>query len=318
LKSTTKRVLLTFDVEGPPHREDFMNKEVLTAFYYILKLLKKYHLKGLFFITASVAEKISCYPKIMELLRTHEIGYHSSSHSMKPCIFEYTDVKSYEKAIGISIDRETSRIDRFNGSTTGKGGIFSLRQIFPEKEIISFRAPFLCWTPPHLEALRDLGLKFDFSSDISDSPVFHKGITLFPYPIVIDSLLRSFHAFLKRMWSEKFVVLLMHPSHMAFAVGEPHYKQYNNPFIPAEIKRHACLQARLRFRELDLVFLALCSLQEKKLIQIRNSLEESEKCLDPKLVNMAKVYEKSVWAPRNLFGYHPKFLSSHFHRFLEA
>jgi len=318
LKSTTKKILLTFDVEGPPYREDFINEEVLTALYYVLKLLKKYDLKGLFFITASVAEKISCYPKIMELLRIHEIGYHSSSHSVKPCIFEYTDVKSYGKAVENSIERETSCIDLFDGHIKGKGGIFSLRQIFPEKEIRSFRAPFLCWTPTHLEALRKLGLKFDFSSDISNSPVFHKGITFFPYPVVTDSIFSNFHVFFKKMWREEFIVLLMHPSHAVFEVGEPHYKQYNNPFIPVEIKKCAHLRTKFRFRELELLFLGLFLLQRKKLIQIKNSLEESEKSLDPKLVNVANVYEKSVWAPKNFFGYKPNYLLSHFHYFLKS
>lgn len=318
MKNTTKKIILTFDVEGPPHREDFINEEVLTALYYVLKLLKKYDFKGLFFITASAAEKISCYPKIIELLRIHEIGYHSSSHSVKPCIFEYTDVKSYEKAIETSIERETSCIDLFNGCIKGKGGILSLRQKFPEKEITSFRAPFLCWVPSHLEALRKLGLKFDFSSDISNLPVFHKGITFFPYPVVIDSMFSNFHVFLKKMWSEEFIVLLMHPSHAMFEMGESHYEQHNNPFIPVEIKKCTHLQTKFRFRELELLFLGLCLLQRKKLIQIKNSLEESEKSLDQKLVNVANVYEKSVWAPKNLFGYKPKYLLSHFHYFLKT
>jgi len=313
LKGAIRKVLLTFDVEGPPHREDFINEEVFTVLYRVLKLLKKYDLKGLFFITGSAAEKIGYHPKILELLRMHEIGYHSSSHSVKPCIFEYTDVKNYEEAVETSIERETSCIDLFNGSIKGRGGILSLRQNFPEKEIISFRAPFLCWTPSHLEALRDLGFKFDFSTDISNVPARYKDITFFPYPVVIDSISSNFHVIFKKMWSEKFNVILMHPSHMIFKLGEPFYRQYNNPFSPLEIKKRARALV-----ELELFFQSLRLLRSNRLIQIKNSLEESETSLDPKLVNIANVYEKSLWAPKKLFGYKPKYLLSHFHYFLKT
>jgi len=318
LKGAIKKVLLTFDIEGPPHREDFINEEVLTALCHLLKLLKKYDLKGLFFITGSVAEKIGYHPKILEMLGIHEIGYHSSSHSVKPCIFEYTDVRSYEEAVKTSIERETSCIDLFTGNIKGKGGILYLRQIFPEKEITSFRAPFLCWTPSHLEALRDLGFKFDFSSDISNLPVRYKGITFFPYPVVIDVISSNFPFIFKKMWSEKFTVLLMHPSHIIFKLGEPFYRQYNSPFNPLEIKKHAHTLVEFKFSELEQIFRSLCLLRNNRLIEIKNSLEKSEISLDPKLVNITNVYEKSLWAPKKLFGYKPKYLLSHFHRFLKT
>jgi len=316
LKGILKDVLLTFDVEGPHQREDFINGEVLTALYDVLKLLKKYDLKGLFFITGSVAEKVACYPKILELLKTHEIGYHSSSHSVKPGIFEYTDIKNYEEAVEISMKRETSCIDPFTGSIKGEGGILLLRQIFPEKKITSFRAPFFCWSPPHLEALKELGFRFDFSTSICNVPVLHKGITIMPYPIMIDLISGKFYVIIKKILSEKFPVFVLHPSRMIFKQGEPFYRQYNNSFHPIQIKKRTRTLIKFKFSELELFLSGLCSLQRNGLIKVKNSLEESKNPLDLERVDISKVYEKSVCSSEKFFGYKPKFLLSHFYHFL--
>ncbi len=314
MKATKKGVLLTFDVEGFPGREDLISTEIISALHNVLKLLKKYDLKGLFFITGTVAEKIGCYPQVLELLRVHEIGYHSSSHSVKPRIFEYADIKSYERAVEISRQRETSSIDPFTGSIKGRGGILALRQIFPEKRITSFRAPFLCWTPPHLEALRELRVRFDFSTCICSVPVSHKGITFMPFPTVIDSISWNFPVILKRMLSEDFLVFLMHPSHTTFKLGEPSYRQSNS--VSIQTKKRVDLIIKSKFSQLELFFLVLRELQRNRLIEIKGSLEESKKSLELKTSQIKKVYEKSVQAPEKLFGYEPKFLWSHFQEFL--
>jgi len=312
-----KKALLTFDVEGPPQREDFADKEILIALHRVLKLLEKYDLKGLFFITASVAEKIGRYPGILELLRVHEIGYHSSSHSVKPGILEYTDIKSYEKAIETSKERETSRIDLFTGTIIGKGGIPSLRKIFPEKKITAFRAPFLCWSPPHLEALRELGFRFDFSSNICRTPVFFKGINFMPYPVVIDSMFSNFPVLVKKMMIEPFIVFLMHPSHMVFKLGESSYFEYNNLFRPVRIESRSEFEIEFKFFELESLLSCLHFLQRKGLIELQNSLTESIEILDLNKVDVRIVYERSIFAAKRFFGYEPKFLLSHFYRFLE-
>ena len=318
LSAASKHVLLTFDVEGLPGKEDFITVEIISALYNVLKLLEKYDLKGLFFITGTVAEKIACYPQVLGLLNNHEIGYHSSSHSVKPRIFEYTDIRSYEKAVEISKERETSSVDPSTGNILGPGGILYLRQIFPKKKIISFRAPFCSWSPPHLEALRELGFRFDLSTSLSDVPISHKDITFVPFPIVIDSLSLNFHVVLKKMLSEKFMVFLVHPSHIVFKLARSFYGQISIPINPVEIKRRAQLFIQSRFSQLELFFLALHRLRRNKLIKIADLLEESEKSLEPKILDVTDVYEKSAWAPKNLFGYHPKFLRQHFHKFLKT
>lgn len=318
MKSALKEVLLTFDVEGPPHKEDFMNSEILTALYNVLKLLGKYDLKGLFFITGSVAKKLACYPKILELLRNHEIGYHSSSHSVKPGIFEYTDIKSYEKAVEASIERETSCIDPFSGVIKGEGGVLSLRKIFPEKEIISFRAPFFCWTPPHLEALRELGFRFDFSTDICNVPVFHKGLAFMPYPIVIDSIFTNSYIIMKKVLSEEFSVFIMHPSHIMFELGGTSYRHYNNPFHPIRVRKRTGTLIKFRFLEFELFISRLHSFQRNMLVKVRDPLDDFRKPLNLKEVNISKVCRENVCKSEKLFGYKPRYLMYHLHRFFEV
>jgi len=312
-----RKVLLTFDIEGPPLREDFLNEEVIVALLQVLKLLEKYYLKGLFFLSGTVAKQISRYPKLLELLRDHDIGYHASCHSIKPAIFEYTDIESYVKAVEISREKETKSIDPLSGNVCGKGGILSLRQILPEKEIVSFRAPFFCWSPPHLEALRELEFKFDFSADICSVPVSHKGIIFFPYPIIIDSLGINFPIIMKKMLSQEFCVLLMHPSHVMFKLGESFYHQHNNPFHPIRIKKRAPAHVMWRFLELETFLLGLHLLRKRELIELANPTERVKKILDASETDVLKVYGKSVYAAKNLFGYKPKFLLSHFRHFFK-
>ena len=115
MRSKPNQVLLTFDVEGLPPREDFFNNFSLFCLRRVLNLLKEVGFKGVFFITASAAERIRKYPDLVEQLSCHEIGYHSSSHSVRPWIIEYTDLSSYNEAVAISLKRETSHINPETG-----------------------------------------------------------------------------------------------------------------------------------------------------------------------------------------------------------
>jgi len=306
---------LTFDVEGPPQREDFMEPEILGVLYRLLMLLKKQDLRALFFITGSIAEKLVSYPMILELLKDHEIGYHSSSHSVKPRIFEYTDVESYGNAVEASIEREGSSIDPLTGDIVGKGGILALREIFPEKKIDSFRAPFLCWSPPHLEALRKLDFHFDFSADLCNIPILYKGITFMPYPTAIDLMFHNLDIIFKRILNEKFVVLLGHPSHTIFRHTNT-LDQHNNPFYPVQIERRSQIATQTEFLEWELFLSGLCQLQKVGLIKVNSQLEESQTPLDLEKVDVTKIYETSLRAPKKIYGTKPKFLLSHFYHFL--
>ena len=122
------------------------------------------------------------FPEILNLLEGHEIGYHSSSHSVHPNIFEYTDVENYDVAYKASLERECSRINPLTGKIEGPGGFLLLKEVFPKKKIVAFRAPGFCWSPPHLDALSDMGFQFDFSASLSRVPVSYKNVTFYPFP----------------------------------------------------------------------------------------------------------------------------------------
>ena len=317
MPSIVGKVLLTFDVEGPPSREDHVEPETISALYYLLKLLEKHNFQALFFITGSFAEKLAKYPKVLDLLRAHEIGYHSSSHSVKPRIFEYTDVESYEEAVQISMERENSSIDLSTGDILGKGGISTLRQVFPDKTIDSFRAPFLCWSPPHLEALRKMGFHFDFSADVCNTPSFYKGITFMPYPTPIDSVFHNLDIILKRILNEKIVVFLAHPSQIIFRAGKNRHNP-GNSFVPIQIVRRSNIAVQSEFLELELFLFGLRRLQKAGITKVYSSVEESKKPLDLEKVDVTKVYEASLRAPKKIFGYTPKFLLPHFYHFFRT
>ena len=151
-----RELFLTFDVE------DFISDNSIWILQRILEDLKRYNLISLFFITGHMAEKLQNFPAIVDLLGDHMIGYHSSSHSVHPTIFEFTDIADYQTAYEISLQRETAHINPVCGRIEGRGGILALKSLFPRKDIKAFRAPGNCWSPPHLECLRDLGIEYDF------------------------------------------------------------------------------------------------------------------------------------------------------------
>ena len=75
-----KKLILSFDVD------DCINPNAIIALETILRLLNKYRVTALFFITGHMAERLSNFPKIIDLLNYHDIGFHSSSHSVRPII----------------------------------------------------------------------------------------------------------------------------------------------------------------------------------------------------------------------------------------
>lgn len=102
------QLLLTFDVE------DFINPNEIWSLNTFLELLKKYELSAIFFVAGHMSEILVNFPKTLELLKTHEIGFHSSGHSVRPIIAEYTDLQSYQQAFLNSLKRETAHIESFD------------------------------------------------------------------------------------------------------------------------------------------------------------------------------------------------------------
>ena len=95
----------------------------------LLSINKNFTYSDLEDIFKNTAEKIGNYPKILDLLEDNYIGYHSSAHTVRPTIIEYTDIKNYILAQRISLKRETSHINPLTGEIEGKGGISPLSNL---------------------------------------------------------------------------------------------------------------------------------------------------------------------------------------------
>lgn len=317
----TNSLIVTFDVE------DFTKKISLKALVIILKLLKKYNLRSLFFITGHMTERLRKHPEILQLLESHEIGYHSSSHSVRPTIPEFTDTRSYSKAIQRSLIRETSHINPLTGEPEGEGGIKILRETFKNKDIISFRAPGFCWTPPHLEALQKLGIKFDFSVKLygaalsKEDKIAFKGIIFYPFPIYIDfwdNPIRLISLFLSRPSRRKIVCLCSHE--WSFASWEPWDLIYwrGNPENLITNSETNNLRIMEKFLRLDMFLKGIKLLEKFRVLTPTPILEaRGSKPLDPTTVDVAKTYQFAMRWAELYFDYHPKYMLPHFYKYFD-
>ena len=262
---------MTFDTE------DFISENSVPGLHNLLELLKKHELPALFFITGHMAEKLANFPATVDLLSEHQIGYHSSSHSVHPTIFEFTDVKSYEEAYQNSLTRETSHINPLTGAIEGSGGIHVLRALFPKKQIVSFRAPGYCWTPPHLDALKTLGITYDFSTDISIEPINYHGITFYPFTILTTNWNGRIgeHLRLQRLTLIREVsVLTIHPRTMVNQLEWDliYYPKFNkcklNPTNLVRLPARTPNEVTSIFRKFDLLLRHLETLQKMHLLKV--------------------------------------------------
>ena len=310
---------LTFDTE------DFISENSIPGLHNILELLKKHELTGLFFITGHMAEKLSRFPDTVNLLNEHQIGYHSSSHSVHPTLFEFTDVESYKEAYQTSIIRETAHINPLTGEIEGSGGIHALQKLFPKKQIVAFRAPGYCWTPPHLEAMKTLGIAYDFSTDISVDPLSYRGITFYPFTILPTNWQGGVreHSYLQRLTLKRNIsVLTIRPSTMINQLDWDliYYHKFNsfklNPLSLAEPPPRSHAEVISKYRRFDLLLRHLTNLQKLRLLKITPELKRTNKTLCQASINVAKLYNFSIkWAEG--FEYKPKFLYNHFVRFFD-
>jgi len=265
-----------------------------------------------------MTEKLRRFPDILNMLSEHEIGYHSSSHSVHPTIFEFTDVENYEEAYQVSILRETSRINPLTGKIEGEGGIYALQRLFPRKQIISFRAPGHCWVPPHLEALKRLGIKFDFSADLSLTPVNFKGITFYPYPVMgnWEANLKSYRILWIAILKRRLSIISFHPSLLVNKIEWDSIYREGNPtkLVPPPARDQR--ETSFIFNMLDRFLLHISNLQKIGLIEVTPNLEESKQRLCPTEKIVEKCYKRSIkWALKR--NYKPKFIFNHFLKFFE-
>lgn len=309
-----RKFLLTLDIE------DFINPNAIAALHTIIKLLDKYKLKAIFFITGLMAEKLDNFPEIIELLKNHEIGFHSSSHSVRPIIPEYTDIKSYKEARAVSLERETSHINPLTGKPEKEGGIYFLQDLFHPKRIEAYRAPGMCWTPPHLEALIELGIKYDFSSKITTSePVHYRGITFYPYTFIQqwDGSLYDYQCLVSALLKRKIAIFDLHPTlYVNRDMWDSIYYKCNPPSL---LKAHErpIKETALLFARFELLLKRICLLRYARLTEVHPNLNASSNKLATNKTEVKRYYETAIRWSKKFFNCDPRFILSHFYEFFE-
>jgi peptidoglycan/xylan/chitin deacetylase (PgdA/CDA1 family) len=283
----------------------------------VLESLRTYDTKGLFFITGHMAEKLESFPVIVNLLNEHEIGYHSSSHSVHPTIFEFTDVENYEQAYETSLQRETSHINPYTGEVEGKGGILALKKLFHGKQIRAFRAPGCCWTTPHTQAMRALGITFDFSANLSSVPVNYRGINFYPSAVLGDwrGGISEYRVLSQSLARRKVSVIDMHPSLLANKDewDAIYWPQNPKQIVPPQSRNPD--EIRRLLHKFDLLLRQTAGLRKLNLIEIDPILQESNEELTFTQSDVENYYQQSIrWALR-YYSYRPKYLHHHFFRF---
>jgi hypothetical protein len=260
------------------------------------------------FITGEMIPVIRGDKCLVKMLSSHEIGYHSSVHSRRPTILEYTDLRDYEEAVRVSMKREGDH-----------SGLPALRETFPESDVIAFRAPRLSWSPPHLVALHRLGVRFDFSTNISDISFAHRGIVFFPSPIYVDNIWRvtTFARALIHILAHDTVVLGIHPSKV-FYKGAWDWK-FMHPRVCFLHRQKACssFEVAIRLVALQLLFLVLRALREIGLARVTPKMNTPTKPLHPNIRSMEEIHQASIDQTLRCLRYQPEHWLDHLRIFLE-
>lgn len=305
-----RKIFLTFDVE------DFINRRSIKSLNLILKMLRKHELQGLFFITGHMAEKLACYKETLGLFADQQIGYHSSSHSVRPTILEYTDVADYDAARRESIKRECSHINPLTGKIEGGGGINFLRELFADHRIKAFRYPDYCWSPPHLQALADLGIEYDFSTKLFPEPATFKRITFCPYPICHNwAGIISITSLLRAIPRKRTIVLNFHDWHFVNKYEWNYIYKNGNPEKLVQAIPRSQKEIRRMFSRFELFISKIKSLQITGLIEVNPELKSQS--VNPSIDRNSVIKqcnELISWCKRNYY-YEPKYLHKHFETF---
>jgi peptidoglycan/xylan/chitin deacetylase (PgdA/CDA1 family) len=306
------KLMLTFDVE------DFINPNEIAALNIILETLEKYNLKAIFFITGHMAEKLGDFPKILELLKNHEIGFHSSGHSIRPIIAEYTDVENYDQAYLTSLERETAHINPLTGKVEREGGIYSLQDLFKPKRVRAYRAPGMSWAPPHLEALAKLGIEFDFSSSITTTePARYKGLTFYPYTFIQEweGSQYDYQCLLSAVLKRKVAILDLHPTWFVNQEMWDSIYYAGNPPSLLRVRERTPKEAESLFGKSELLLKQVHMLRRCRLLEVDSNLTTSPKELSVNQNQVQKCYETSMRWPMKRFDYKPRFIRAHFNEF---
>ncbi len=261
-----------------------------------------------------MAERLSLYPDIIDLLSNHEIGYHSSAHSVRPTLVEYADVSNFKVAKERTKQREISHVNPVTGELEGSGGLLAVKRLFPQLTVKAFRAPGFCWSPPILMAMKDLGMQYDFSTNICSLPVTLKGITFYPLPInqLMKKAVPGLFRFLPKI-HKALVVLYTHPSYFVNSLHWDTVYYRGNPSALTTVLPRRSVDATAIFKKWELIIREISHLQKTKVIDASPDLQDGgRKQLEPDEITCE--YGRSIqWLRR--FGYNPRNILNHYFEF---
>ena len=205
------------------------------------------------------------------------------------------------------------------GEVKGRGGIDALKDLFHTKKIMAYRAPGNCWSPPHTEALRDLGIKFDFSADFSPEPVYYRGVTFYPYAVIQHwkGGLSDYKTFLHSFMKHNFLVLGLHPSLIVNRSEWDSIYLKDNPKELLKTQPRPSEETESLLIRLELLLKQIKLLRQMKLLEVTPDLSKSKKNLVATRFLAQESYEKSVMWAKKYFNYEPKFLRCHFFRYFD-
>jgi hypothetical protein len=307
-----KRIYLTFDCE------DFINDRSLLSLKIILKLLEKYTMKGIFFLTGHMAEKIEGNFEIIDMIKKHEIGYHSTSHTVRPTVLEFTDCESYLEAIQISLQRETSYINPITGNPEGIGGIDKVRNVFQNKKVECYRGPGFSFSPPHLEALKELGIKYDFTTNLASTPILFKDVTFYPYPDLFENFSRrSFYTISLSLHRYGLSVFNFHPNSY---VNDSYWDMIYFSHNPAKLdvvkpKKH--YKQNILLKKFKGLIMILKFLKNTNLVEVKSKPEKGNLMLHIDECRIRDCFARSTYWVKNKLNYYPKNQWNHFKEFFD-
>jgi hypothetical protein len=178
----------------------------------------------------------------------------------------------------------------------------------------------MSWTPPHLEALVELGIEYDFSSNINTSePVYYRRITFYPYTCTQQwkGALSDYKVFLAAILKQTVAVLDLHPTWFVNLTMWDSIYYAGNPPILSRVLERPHKDAETLFAKFELLLKQINVLRRSGLLAVDSELTKSNKKLSATFSQVQNCYETSMRWPIKFFNYRPYSIKAHFNEFFE-
>jgi hypothetical protein len=173
-----------------------------------------------------------------------------------------------------------------------------------------------------LEALEKLGIRYDFSTNLSPKKISFNGITFYPYPWMMvppegsKPLASSAQRYLfRRILSNRMIVFAMHPHSLVNAEPWDSIYFHTNPVSLTRVKQKTREEVRKCISDFAKFLMELSFLHKMGIIDVTTLLEPSNQHILLSENAISNSYHTAMMWPIRCFDYHPKFLRLHFSKF---